>query len=174
VRRLLKSPWLKWFALGATLALSFCAVWDWQGRYYATQRWYFWIGPDGCLLHHGWHWPGSGLREWKPDLHNALVIPFGPVAAGLFVLTVFLCWRDWRHPVLNWLRQTRYPLGHCQECGYDLTGNVSGICSECGVPIPETLHAPRTRMILAIMFLLIVIIAMFLLVNALFFPSLAR
>jgi len=22
--------------------------------------------------------------------------------------------------------------GHCTKCGYDLTGNVSGICSECG------------------------------------------
>jgi hypothetical protein len=25
-----------------------------------------------------------------------------------------------------------YPLGHCTECGYDLTGNVSGTCPECG------------------------------------------
>ena len=24
----------------------------------------------------------------------------------------------------------------CQSCGYNLTGNVSGICSECGTPIP--------------------------------------
>jgi hypothetical protein len=25
-----------------------------------------------------------------------------------------------------------YPPGHCQNCGYNLTGNVSGICPECG------------------------------------------
>lgn len=25
----------------------------------------------------------------------------------------------------------------CCQCGYDLTGNVSGICPECGTPIPE-------------------------------------
>jgi len=25
--------------------------------------------------------------------------------------------------------------GHCVECDYDLTGNVSGICPECGTPI---------------------------------------
>lgn len=25
----------------------------------------------------------------------------------------------------------------CTECGYNLTGNVSGICPECGTPIPE-------------------------------------
>ncbi len=26
----------------------------------------------------------------------------------------------------------RFPLGHCQKCGYDLTGNASGRCPECG------------------------------------------
>lgn len=26
---------------------------------------------------------------------------------------------------------------HCDNCEYDLTGNVSGICPECGTPIPE-------------------------------------
>lgn len=25
---------------------------------------------------------------------------------------------------------------HCGQCGYDLTGNVTGICSECGWKIP--------------------------------------
>jgi hypothetical protein len=25
----------------------------------------------------------------------------------------------------------------CRRCGYNLTGNASGICSECGTPIPE-------------------------------------
>jgi len=28
------------------------------------------------------------------------------------------------------------PSGHCLECGYDLTGNVSGVCPECGKPVP--------------------------------------
>jgi hypothetical protein len=26
----------------------------------------------------------------------------------------------------------RPPAGHCTACGYDLTGNVSGVCPECG------------------------------------------
>jgi hypothetical protein len=43
-----------------------------------------------------------------------------------------------------------YPPGFCQACGYDLTGNVSGRCSECGViawRVPEDLppHAEATR-----------------------------
>jgi hypothetical protein len=23
-------------------------------------------------------------------------------------------------------------VGHCKNCGYDLTGNISGVCPECG------------------------------------------
>ena len=34
--------------------------------------------------------------------------------------------------ILAWRRDRRIPPGHCQRCGYDLTGNVSGRCSECG------------------------------------------
>lgn len=29
-------------------------------------------------------------------------------------------------------RRHEIPPGHCQRCGYDLTGNASGICPECG------------------------------------------
>ena len=25
--------------------------------------------------------------------------------------------------------------GHCRKCGYDLTGNVTGVCSECGTKV---------------------------------------
>ncbi len=38
--------------------------------------------------------------------------------------------------ILFW-RDRRYPPGHCQRCGYDLTGNVSGRCPECGGPVPD-------------------------------------
>ncbi len=34
--------------------------------------------------------------------------------------------------LLFYLDRKRIPPGHCQSCGYDLTGNVSGVCSECG------------------------------------------
>ena len=32
-------------------------------------------------------------------------------------------------------RYRALPIGVCRVCGYDLTGNVSGICPECGEPI---------------------------------------
>jgi hypothetical protein len=31
-----------------------------------------------------------------------------------------------------WLRDRRSKPGHCQRCGYDLTGNISHVCPECG------------------------------------------
>lgn len=37
---------------------------------------------------------------------------------------------------IAWQRKPAHPAGHCHQCGYDLTGNVSGICPECGTPIP--------------------------------------
>jgi hypothetical protein len=29
----------------------------------------------------------------------------------------------------------RHPPGHCQHCGYSLTGNTSGVCPECGTAV---------------------------------------
>ena len=37
-----------------------------------------------------------------------------------------------RFELLWWLDLRRIPPGHCPHCGYDLTGNVSGKCPECG------------------------------------------
>lgn len=31
-----------------------------------------------------------------------------------------------------YFRENVPPEGHCEHCGYDLTGNVSGVCPECG------------------------------------------
>ena len=35
-------------------------------------------------------------------------------------------------PVARFLRRRRHRPGFCRRCGYDLTGNVSGVCPECG------------------------------------------
>lgn len=34
----------------------------------------------------------------------------------------------------------RNSLPNCEKCEYDLTGNVSGVCPECGTPLSETLQ----------------------------------
>jgi hypothetical protein len=37
--------------------------------------------------------------------------------------------------VLFWLGRRDHPPGHCQRCGYDLTGNITGRCPACGTEI---------------------------------------
>ncbi len=39
-----------------------------------------------------------------------------------------------RGPLRRWRRRKR---GACVACGYDLTGNVSGVCPECGTEIKK-------------------------------------
>ena len=65
--------------------------------------------------------------EWLPKkLSNAsndtfLLVPFWMILV-IVAIPTFILWR----------RDRRYPEGCCQGCGYDLTGNESGVCSECG------------------------------------------
>lgn len=40
--------------------------------------------------------------------------------------------------ILRFFRQV--PEGHCHKCAYNLTGNVSGVCPECGTEVPERAH----------------------------------
>lgn len=42
-----------------------------------------------------------------------------------------------RGPIARRRLRRRHDLGQCMGCGYDLTGNVSGICPECGAAIPK-------------------------------------
>ena len=46
--------------------------------------------------------------------------------------------------VIWWKRRARPP-AHCARCGYDLTGNVSGICPECGTAIDGRGRATSTK-----------------------------
>lgn len=61
-------------------------------------------------------------------MHICIATPFSPRVGLLgsfaaLVAALTLCW--WTVPPVQ-------PLGHCRKCGYNLTGNVSGQCPECG------------------------------------------
>ena len=54
---------------------------------------------------------------------------FHGFTALALVASCTLWWPDLRE---YWRHRRRFPKGHCQTCGYDLTGNTSGVCPECG------------------------------------------
>ena len=56
-------------------------------------------------------------------------LPVLPADAAPTAIAVFL-WYRWDRP--HELRRRRRAMGLCVQCGYDLTGNVSGVCPECG------------------------------------------
>ncbi len=79
--------------------------------------------------------PPQSMRLRLPWLHGdgisgpearCLHIPHWILLFVVATPTTVLFWRDRRRPI---------PPGHCQTCGYNLTGNVSGVCPECGTGV---------------------------------------
>jgi len=79
-------------------------------------------------------WPIEGGKVYDilvqsggrfPPATVDVTIPLWPLLAILIVATVLL-WRQ---------RRPRPKVGQCPCCRYDLTGNVSGQCPECGTVV---------------------------------------
>ncbi len=81
----------------------------------------------------GWHVQRHAAcsLSWLPRYHRFMDgdlfvrLPIWIPLALIAALTTRRWWRDWRY----------IPPGQCQKCGYNLTGNVSGRCPECGTPV---------------------------------------
>jgi hypothetical protein len=142
---------LKWGGLAICLLLAaawavsvpFDVVYRSKGYYVVVEL----VAGQACVT----HWPvnprpGQGRKvlevqkrpTWQCDWHSAwgtgksgafsyswMNIPLGMPLLLVGIPTMLVFWRDRR----------RIPPGHCQACGYDLTGNTSGVCPECGVQI---------------------------------------
>ncbi len=65
------------------------------------------------------------LREGQAITPSLKVAALNSLLYSCVGTLIGLCW-----PV------RRPPPGHCQACGYDLIGNVSGTCPECGSSLP--------------------------------------
>jgi hypothetical protein len=76
-----------------------------------------------CVLVVGVGWAAEPGR----DLSFAALLKPVPAALELGTLAS-LC------ALLPRVRRVSTDAPHCDACGYDLTGNVSGVCSECGSP----------------------------------------
>ena len=87
-------------------------------------------------------WSGEGPYDCFFNGPPTFTCGAGGVALYL-LLVVFLI------AVLAWRRYTglmkRYPPGVCECCAYNLTGNISGVCPECGTPIRGSQHLTRRQ-----------------------------
>jgi len=70
--------------------------------------------------HLSWAMPSTYRKNWSASI--TYIIPFWLIQATLLI-PIFILTRS--------RFKSRRP-GHCQTCGYDLTGNTSGVCPECG------------------------------------------
>jgi len=72
---------------------------------------------------------GSEPARWLPDVK---VSPYRGIAFSAFVPFWCLIAVTLNPTVILWRRGRRIPAGYCESCGYDLTGNESGVCPEYG------------------------------------------
>ena len=92
----------------------------------------------------------SGWSSYLERERFGFVVPsaqpaFGPIA-GIWVVPVWIALLALLVPTtIAWIKCRRYPPGHCQRCGYDLTGNVSGTCPECGTAVEADAVAKDVR-----------------------------
>ena len=100
------------------------------GAYY--RQWWVSIGGPPAMV------VSTHLAEFvsKPLLGSAppsSLVP-GPVQGRVMLAVggVMLVIAVVTHLIAQGRFPKRFPAGCCQSCGYDLTGNVSGRCPECG------------------------------------------
>ena len=69
--------------------------------------------------------------RWQKEPYRLLRIPY-----WFLVLAILLPGPWWmRRSIRAWRKESRIRHGLCVTCGYNLTGNVSGVCPECGATI---------------------------------------
>ena len=137
-KRRLRHRWrtrrvLKWVATSLCVVVAVLAVAARSCRL---------VESDGRLVG-GWI-DGTLWVMWAPDPNGYIHVDDGPdvswrylhLGSELRVVAIpeWLVFLLVGGPtaLLWWLDRRRFRPGQCQGCGYDLTGNVSGRCPECG------------------------------------------
>jgi hypothetical protein len=122
-------------ALSLVLCVATCILWLWTCRHQRIlsaqpiaprATWpggrYLLLGNDGSI-HSTDLWISGihaiGKENWRVPLYwIALFFALGGAP---------LVWK--------WTRRNSIQVGHCANCAYNLTGNLSGVCPECGKAI---------------------------------------
>jgi hypothetical protein len=110
---------------GAVACLLIVALYAATGTHTIVVDFYhFDIGLLGARPFGDVRWLRAG-RGWGGPWFRCLELPLVSLFALVAIPTAYFWWRDSR----------RVAPGYCQQCGYNLTGNVSGRCPECSAPV---------------------------------------
>lgn len=136
---------LKWISVGACLTSAVL----WAASTFFRVQWTYGNGQGSVIVGSGavyWmDWacelPVTGLSWGRPQ---QIRMRWWPIIAGRVPLAIPLWMPFCTALVASWLLSRRaHPrpkVGTCANCRYDLTGNITGVCPECGAPIPEDLR----------------------------------
>ena len=102
----------------------------------------YWRDAPWDMARPGWYL----TREFGPPTWTPAVVPV-PLGTHMAITPLWLPIAVVAVPLLfAWGRSRRHAaVGHCRRCGYNLTGNVSGRCPECGM-VPAKPARRRGRM----------------------------
>lgn len=87
-----------------------------------------------------WDGPTNSLEVlWTPATPGQFGPSTGVIVRGWLILGGLALAPTLRFALLIRDRSCRRRLraGHCEVCLYDLTGNTSGVCPECGTPVTK-------------------------------------
>lgn len=98
-----------------------------------------WFSLPICVLVVGLATTNQHLGRHPVPTWAFLCMMLVPISVGLSFLHA--CRREYSDSEAL-ANHTKDPL-HCGRCEYDLTGNVSGICPECGWQIPDPANPPK-------------------------------
>ncbi|GJM24129.1 MAG: hypothetical protein DHS20C16_05440 [Phycisphaerae bacterium] len=87
--------------------------------FWGTSLW----SVSDCFSFPRYTWDGSPWLNGNSAGYFGVHIPFWCMFAPALLVTSWLWYADRRR------------IGECVNCGYNLTGNVSGVCPECGATI---------------------------------------
>ena len=94
----------------------------------------FWYVGDNCVVlitRDDCFRPFGGLPSTERTLYDDGIEIYTPMWLWFLLFLAPTVWL--------WYRQAGRPSPTaCKHCGYDLTGNVSGRCPECGQPLGDT------------------------------------
>jgi hypothetical protein len=83
----------------------------------------------------------SNFSDPNAATQFAIEFPIWSLASVFILLPLVWLANRCRKTLFRLVDRYRIPAGCCRHCGYDLTGNTSGVCPECGTPVRQRAEA---------------------------------